>query len=381
MSTRRDFLKLSAAASCGILTGLPAHAAPQSAQPATKAADPRKILILGGTGFLGPAIVEAATRRGHTLTLFNRGKTNPQLFPEIEKLRGDRSTRELDALRGRQWDAVCDDCGYIPRHVREMTDVLRGSVKQYIFISSVSALGDKLRPGLDETAPVATMADESVEKVTGETYGPLKALCEQAAERAFPGATTNIRPGLIVGPGDPTDRFTYWPVRVQRGGEILAPGEPSDPVQIIDVRDLGEWIVRVIEQRTFGVYHALGPEKELSVGAMLSACRTASKAPGELTWVNAEFLESQKVTPWGDMPVWVPPTGDSAGFGRIDNRRAIAAGLRFRPIADTARDTLSWWNEQPEERRSKLRAGISAEREAEVLRAWHARTSSPRRKA
>lgn len=382
-ATRREFLHISALAATAAALGpgaLLSRAAPPEAKSSADGAStgksdrPLKILILGGTGFLGPAIINAARPRGHTLTLFNRGKTNPHLFPELEKLRGDRKTKDLSSLAGRDWDVVCDDCGYIPRHIREMADVLKGHVNHYIFISSVSAVGEKLTPNSDETTPVTTMPDETVEDVRAH-YGALKALCEKAAEEAFPGRTTNIRPGLIVGPEDPTDRFTYWPVRIDRGGEVLAPGEPADPVQVIDVRDLGEWIVRVMEQRTFGIYNALGPEQTLTIGRMLEACRKASSNEAKLTWVNADFLEQQKVEPWGDMPVWVPPRGASAGFGQISNRKAVRQGLKFRPIDQTAADTLAWFKAQPAERQ-KLRAGISSEREAEVLRAWHNRTAS-----
>lgn len=332
----------------------------------------RRILILGGTGFLGPQIVEAAQKRGHTLTLFNRGKTHPELFPNVEKLRGDRDG-DLKSLQGKKWDAVVDTSGYVPRIVRDSAVLLKDAVQQYVFISTLSVYGDTSKAGMDESTPVATIPDPTVEKVTGETYGALKALCEQAAEKAMPGRVSVIRPGLIVGPGDPTDRFTYWPVRVARGGEVLAPGSPSDPVQYIDARDLGEWIVEVIEGRTFGVYNAVGPKEELGIGRMLDACNAASGGKATFTWVDAAFLEEEKVAPWSDMPVWVPPVGDGAGFARTSAAKAIAKGLDFRPIDETVKATLDWFHTLPEDRQAALKSGIKPEREVEVLAAWRAR--------
>jgi 2'-hydroxyisoflavone reductase len=203
-------------------------------------------------------------------------------------------------------------------------------------------------------------------------YGPLKALSEQEAEKWFPKQTLIIRPGLIVGPRDETDRFTYWPVRIDRGGEVLAPGDPADPVQFIDGRDLAEWVIRMVEKRETGIYNATGPDKRLGVGAMLEGIKAANKSNANFTWVNTDFLEVQKVAPWSDMPVWVPPRGEEAGMGRINVKRALAKGLTFRPLAETARDTLAWFKSQPAERQ-KLKAGLSTEREAEVLAAWHKR--------
>lgn len=369
-TNRRDFLRLSSAAAGYALLATPGN--PLMAQTAggAKASKPKKILILGGTGFLGPDIVEAAIARGHTMTLFNRGKTNPHLFPELEKLQGDRNG-DLQALEGRKWDAVVDTSGYFPRVVRLSAELLKENAQQYIFISSISAYKDASKPNMDETAPVGKLDDESVEKITGETYGPLKAACEQAAEKAFPGRCTNIRPGLIVGPGDPTDRFTYWPVRVARGGEVLAPNSPDDPTQYIDARDLGAWIVQCIEDTTYGVFNAVGPKEPFTIGELLASCKRTSKSDATFAWVENSFLEANQVSGWSDLPVWVPRTGDFAGFGTIDNRRAVAKGLRFRPIDETTRDTLKWWNELPEERRAKLKAGIKPEREKEVLAAWH----------
>jgi len=220
---------------------------------------------------------------------------------------------------------------------------------------------------------VGTLEDETIEEITGETYGPLKALCEQSAERNLPGRTTVIRPGLIVGPLDRTDRFTYWPVRVKRGGEILAPGDGSDLIQFIDVRDLGEWIIHCIEQKVTGVFNADSQPGRLTMGKLLNGCLTVTGSDAELTWVDAAFLEEQGVQAWSDMPVWVPAQGEYAGFGQVSTAAAQAKGLKYRPLADTIGDTLAWFEEQPEERQAQLRAGISAEREAEVLAAWHAK--------
>ena len=357
--TRREFLKAAGAAGTLLAAG---------GFRSARAADNKKtLLILGGTRFLGPEIVDAAKKSGWTITLFNRGKTNPGLFPDLEKLQGDRNG-DLKSLEGRKWDAVVDTSGYYPREVRESATLLKDS-KQYVFISSISVFKDMSKPGTDETAPVATTPDETAEKVTNENYGALKALCEQAAETAMPGRVTNVRPGLIVGPNDGTDRFTYWPVRVSRGGEVLAPNTPADPVQFIDVRDLGDWIVRVIDTKTMGVFHATGnPQK---IGGLLDTCKAVTGSDARFTWVDAAFLKDQKVSEWGDMPTWLSPAGEDAGGNLVSNARAVAKGLTFRPLKVTVKDTLDWWKKEPAERQAKLKSGIKPEREAEVLKAWH----------
>ena len=338
----------------------------------------KRILILGGTAFLGPQLVEAARARGHTVTLFNRGKTRPELFPDVEKLHGDRDPLKgegLKALEGRSWDAVIDTSGYVPRIVRASASLLAPHVGQYVFISSISVYKEMTRPDLDERAAVATVADTQDEKVGEGNYGALKALCEQEAEAAFPGRATNIRPGLIVGPDDPTQRFTYWPVRVARGGEVLAPGSERDPVQFIDVRDLAEWTILALENRDVGIFNAVGPEKPYTVGAMLAACKQASGSDATFTWADAAFLEEQKVSGWSDLPVWVPPAGEEGGLSRVSIAKAVERGLKFRPVVDTARDTLTWFNGLPPERQEALRkrGGLSPEREREVLALWHQR--------
>ncbi len=370
-TTRRRFLKLSAAAGSALALGdrLPRALAADRDTASAPAGKKKSLLVLGGTMFLGPAVVDSARKLGYTITLFNRGKTNPQLFPDIEKLRGNRDG-DLKSLEGRTWDAVVDTSGYVPRVVRASAELLK-DCKNYVFISTMSVYADSSKPGGDETSPVGTIPDESVEKVTNESYGPLKALCEKAAEKTLPGKVTTIRPGLIVGPMDPSDRFTYWPVRVKRGGEVLAPGSPADPVQFVDVRDLANFAMHVIEKNITGTYNATGPAKELTIGALLDACKSVTRSNATFTWVNAEFLAEQKVSPWGDMPVWVPGEGESAGFARSNVSKSVKAGLTFRPVADTIRDTLAWWDTLPTERRDKLKSGIKSDREKEVLAAWH----------
>jgi nucleoside-diphosphate-sugar epimerase len=376
MSTsRREFLKWSALAGAWVGIGSTAPRAFARTRREDKPGAGKKLLILGGTQFLGPELVEAAKAHGWTITLFNRGKTNPQLFPELEKLHGDRDPKVgegLKSLEGRKWDAVVDTSGYVPRHVAASATLLAPNVKQYVFISTISVFPENTKAGADESAPVAKIDDETTEKVTNESYGALKALCEQAAEKAMPGRTTNIRPGLIVGPNDPTDRFTYWPVRVDRGGEVLAPGAPDDPVQLIDVRDLAEWAIRTIESGTVGLFNATGPAKTMGIGPMLDACKKASGSNATFAWADAAFLAEQQVAPWQDMPTWVPP--EEASLSKVNVAKAIGKGLTYRPIETTAKDTLDWWKKQPEERR-KLRTGISSDREAKVLQALHERKS------
>ncbi len=316
---------------------------------------------------------------GISVTVFNRGKTHPGELPKgVEQLVGDRSG-QLDALKDRKWDVVIDNPTSVPVWVRDVAQVLKGNVDRYVFISTISVYADTSKPGTVETAPLAKYTGTDPMKESRESiiaskfalYGPLKALSEQEAEKWFPKQTLIIRPGLIVGPRDETDRFTYWPVRIDRGGEVLAPGDPSDPVQFIDGRDLAEWTIRMAEKRETGIYNATGPEKTLGIGAMLDGIKQANKSKADFTWVNADFLEEQKVAPWSDMPVWVPPRGEDAGMGRISIQRALSKGLTFRPLDVTARDTLAWFKSQPAERQAKLKAGLTPEREAEVLAAWH----------
>lgn len=326
-----------------------------------------KILILGGTVFLGRHVVEAALARSHEVTLFTRGQHNPDLFPGVEKLRGDRDG-SLDVLRGRSWDAAIDTSGYVPRVVAASADLLRDSVGHYSFVSTLSVYTDVSRPGMDESAPVGTLEDESVEEITGETYGPLKALCEKAVEERLRGRTLVVRPGLIVGPDDPTDRFTYWPVRVARGGDVIAPGRLDRAIQVIDVRDLAQWMVSMTERQAAGVFNATGPDYVLTMGTLLDACRAVSGSDARFVWVDETFLLDRDVTPWTELPLWVPDTPEYAGFNAVDCSKATGAGLVFRPISDTIDDTLVWTETRPPDH--EWRAGMAPEREQEILREW-----------
>lgn len=344
-----------------------------------------RILILGGTGFIGPHQVRYALWRGHQVTLFNRGRQKEAWPGPVEELIGDRNTGDLKALAGREWDVAIDNPTSLPFWVRDAGAALRGKVGQYIFISTISVYAANDTPGADETAALEPFKGKDPLAVTPEAfradvgglYGPLKAASEAEARRQFGEAVTIIRPGLIVGPGDETDRFTYWPVRLARGGEVLAPGDGTDPVQFIDARDLAEWIIRAAEARHLGVYNATGPERPLTMGGMLAGITGAVHASPKLTWVPASFLDAQKVSAWSDMPVWVPASGDTAGFHSRSIRRALAAGLTYRPLAITAADTLAWFRTQPAERQAKLRAGLTPEREAEALAKWKASRTAP----
>ena len=368
-TTRRHFIKLSAATAGAF--AIPVGSTTLFAEQSVK---PLRILILGGTGFTGPYQVRYALSRGHKVTTFNRGKTHPGELPkEVEQLIGDRNG-QLDALKGRKWDIAIDNPTTLPVWVRDAAEILKGNVERYVFISTISVYADTSK-GADETAPLAKYegADPYKEtlqamKASGyKTYGPLKALSEKEAEKWFLGKTLIIRPGLIVGPRDETDRFTYWPVRIERAGEVLAPGTPKDPVQFIDARDLAEWTIRMVENRETGIYNATGPAQPLAIGEMLDQIKAALNSDTTFTWVPADFLEKQKVEAWSDMPVW---TGEESGMARTNITRALGKGLTFRPLGETARDTLAWFKSQPQDRQSKLRAGLTLEREAEVLAAW-----------
>jgi 2'-hydroxyisoflavone reductase len=327
-----------------------------------------RLLILGGTRFVGRELVEAALARGHAITLFNRGQHNPDLFPDVEKLRGDRAGN-LSALRGRQWDAVIDTCGYVPRIVKASAELLAKAVKHYTFISSISVYADPIEPHFTEAAPVRQLADPNIEEVNEQTYGGLKVLCEQAVEQALPDRTLIIRPGLIVGPHDPTDRFTYWPQRVAQGGEVLAPGDPDQPVQFIDVRDLAEWVVRLVEARRIGIFHATGPAYTLSLRRFLDECQAAANNAARFSWVAEQFLLDAGAVPWSELPLWVPAA--EAGLNTADCRKATEAGLMFRSLTDTIRDTLRWAATRPANH--EWQAGLPAEKETKILDAWHAR--------
>ena len=384
-TSRRDFVQLSLLAGGAVGLGLARKARAATAETG-KADKPLKILVLGGTGLIGPPMVEYAVGRGHEVTLFNRGKTNTHLFPDLEKLKGDRNddlsslAAEVDA--GRLWDAVIDNTASIPRWVNESAGLLADSADFYLYTSSISAYADSATPGADETAPTGQISPEDEAKVlttkdiTGENYGPLKARCEAEARRAFPDRSCVVRPGLIVGPGDYSDRFTYWPVRIYQGGEVMAPGNPSDPVQFIDCRDLGEWYIRLVKNGTTGDFNGVGPRSPMSIAGMLYGIRATVDNEISFTWVDADFLEESEVQAWMHMTVWVPPVGEYAGFSSSNIDRALAAGLTFRPLADTAVATVEYWNSLPEERRATPKAGCLPELEAKVLEAWHAKNQA-----
>jgi 2'-hydroxyisoflavone reductase len=337
---------------------------------------PLRILVLGGTRFIGVYMTGVALQRGHTVTLFNRGQTNPQLFPKLESLKGDRDG-ELDALRGRKWDAVIDDSGFVPRHVRLSAQLLAPNVRQYLFVSSVSVYASFATPP-DEDSPVGRLADESIEKVDENTYGPLKALCEKAALAALPGRVTVLRPGYIVGPDDNSDRFTYWPARAARGGEMLAPDGPGDPLQFVDVRDLARFTLDVLERNIAATFNVISPPGRFTMGDLLAeSVRSANSLakpiiPPRPVWVPSEFMQQHKVSLATDMPIWSDPTGADAAFAKINVARALQAGLTIRAIKDTVYDTLAWHLQRPESERAALKAGIDPAREREVLTAWHA---------
>jgi 2'-hydroxyisoflavone reductase len=393
---RRDLLKLGAAAGAATLLPRATAQAPAAKPPTQKlpvvavpaavgiarAAKPLNILILGGTGFTGPHQVRYALARGHKLTLFNRGRRPKEWPGEVEELTGDRETADLKSLEGREWDVCIDNPTSVPYWVRDVGRVLQGKVKQFVFISTLSAYADTATPGMTEDAPLAKYTGPDVMKETRDTlraninlYGPMKAACETEAEKWFPQITTVIRPTLIVGPGDDTDRFTYWPVRVARGGDVLAP-PAADPVQVIDARDLAEWTIRLCEQRAFGAYNGVGPDYEMGAGAMLHGIHAALGGNTRFHFTDQAFIDAQKIQPWGEFTAWVPGGGETAGFGRVSAARSIASGLTYRPLATTVTDLMAWFRALPAERQAGLRAGLKPEREAELLKAWRARAKA-----
>src|ERR1700742_3952695 len=364
---RRDFVTAMSAVALSVSQEIYGKDKPQPAKPL-------KILVLGGTKFLGVHIVERALAHGHTVTLFNRGKTNTDLFPQLEHLKGDRDA-QLDSLKGGHWDAVIDDSGYVPRHVKLSAELLAPNVGQYVFISTISVYASFAQPN-SEDSPLGKIADETSEKVDGGAYGPLKALCEKAAETAMPGRVTVVRPGLIVGPWDPTDRFTYWPARAARGGDMACPNTPKDRIQFIDSRDLAAFVIGLVESKTMGIFNATSPPGKFSMGELVQASITAANAqvkptpPPRPVWMSAEFLKNEKVAPWSDMPVWIPESGESAAFAEANGSKALAAGMAIRPVQPTVNDTLAWHLKRPEAERAKLQAGLTPEREQELLKAW-----------
>jgi 2'-hydroxyisoflavone reductase len=322
-----------------------------------------RVLILGGSLFLGRHLVEAALERGDEVTLFNRGRTGPDLFPGVERLRGDRDAGDLAALRRGSWDAVVDTSARVPRWVRDSASLLADRVEHYAFVSSISVYAEANVPGTDESAPTHRLEDETVEEITSpEVYGGLKVLCEEAAERALPGRALAIRAGLIVGPYDPTGRFTYWVHRIARGGEVLVPEPRDQPVQLVHARDLADWMLGMAERRQAGVLNATGPEAPLTMERLLEAIRDETGSDARLTWVDERSLVESGVEPWSDLPLWLAPetNPESASFLAIDVSKALAAGLRFRPLGETIRDAL-------EHAETSAEAGLDPARERELL--------------
>lgn len=343
-----------------------------------------KLLILGGTLFMGRHLVDAALARGHELTLFNRGRHNPQLYPQVEKLKGDRDS-DLSALQGRRWDAVIDTCGYLPQQVQATARLLSASVGHYTYISTISVYSEQNPPGVDESGALQMLNREQLSELAGVKlldaravekygafYGPLKRLCEQAAEEALPGRVLNIRSGLAVGPLDYRDRFTYWVRRVAQGGEVLAPGRPARPVQFIDARDLAEWTIRLIEKQETGIYNATGPDYELNMRRFLEECISATTSSARLTWVSNEFLSQAGVKAMTEVPMWHPKESRVVALSTANCRKAFAAGLRFRPLAETIHDTLAWQATRPTT--ESLSVGLAPERERQLLEDWHSQS-------
>lgn len=374
MLRRRQFLAAASAGVAAVAAGLGSN----GTLAKSRAAKPLRILMLGGTRFIGIHMTRLALERGHEVTHFTRGRSGLGLFPSVRQLNGDRNG-QIDALASGEWDAVIDNSGYVPRHVRLSAELLAPRVRQYVFVSSISVYPDFSVPRGEDSA-VGKLDDETVEKVDGTTYGPLKALCEQAAERAFPGRSTILRPGLIVGPEDNTDRFTYWPARAARGGEFIAPVGPSEAIQVIDARDLAAFALRCIEERTMGVFNLMSAPGQFTIGDLVTeSVRAAGRlakpaATPRPLWLPLAFLDAQKIEGWSDLPVWSASRDGEAAFAATPVQRALAAGLSIRPMRSTVTDTLAWHLARPEAQRNALKAGLSAEREAAALAAWRART-------
>jgi 2'-hydroxyisoflavone reductase len=378
-TTRRDFIK--SAALTGAAVGVGALAAPWPAR--VFAADPLKVLILGGTGQTGPHLIRELLDRGHTVTMFNRGNRSEDLFPNVECLIGDREPGAENGLaalhaeldKGRRWDICIDIWPHIPKIVETTAALLKDHVGHFMYVSSISVYTSFATPNADETDAVGEAPDADDVEFNWELFGPFKAECENRVRRIYPDNHTIFRPGLIVGPRDFSFRGGYWPYRVRQGGEVLAPGDGKTPIQIIDGRDLTAFQAHCMETRTGGTFNVTGPHPDspLTMGGYLETCRKVTGSDATFVWADNAFLEEHEVGAWSNMPCWLPAEGDTAGFGSRSVARAVAAGLTFRPVADTAHDTLAWLDELPEERREGVikRAGLPAEREAEVLKAWH----------
>jgi 2'-hydroxyisoflavone reductase len=373
---RREWLFSAGAA---MLTARQAFAQDATSRPVNRRGPggPKRILMLGGTGFIGPHFVREALASGARITLFNRGRTRPEPTPGVETLLGDRNG-QLDALKGRDWDVVIDNSGYVPRHVQLTTQLLREHAAHYLYISTVSVYADLSAPGTTETAPLEQLEDPATEQVNGETYGGLKALCEKPVAIDFRGRHTIVRPTYIVGPGDDTDRFTYWPWRMARGGDMLAPGAPPDPIQYIDVHDLARFVVACALERRVGVFNACTPPGFATIGDLIETSRQVTGASTTVHWADERFLQSTGVLEDPGLPIWMPQSGPTAGAALVSSAPAVRAGLRFRPLAATVRDVYEWQKTRPPERREKLRAGLTEAQEAQLLGKWRARAGMER---
>ena len=332
---------------------------------------PVKVLILGGTGFIGPHFVHALTEAGHTVTLFNRGKRDPEAKQGVEQLLGDRNG-DLKSLEGRDWDVVVDNSGYTPGAVKLSAELLRPRTRHYVFISSIAVYADFQNPPIDEDHALAPILGMPQDKLEGDNYGPLKVLCEQVVQKVYGKDASIIRPTYIAGPGDFSDRFTYWPFRVAQGGKMLAPGTPDDPIQYIDVRDLADFVRLSVEKRIAGRFNLCTPPRWATMGKLLEASKWVTGTNTSIEWAGTDFLMAEKVIEpamWAsqELPIWAPPSGPSLGHGLVASARAQAQGLKFRPLETTIRETLEWQRARPPEKQ-KLRSGLTADREAELLK-------------
>ena len=365
---RRQFIKAGALGAAASIAGMP-----QMAVADEKTFKSLDILILGGTGFLGPHMVREALRRGHNVTLFNRARSNTGLFPDLETIKGDRDNG-LDGLKGRSWDAVLDNSGYVPRHVQDSAQLLAAKTDRYVYTSTVSVYADFHIHNL-ESSPLATIADETVEEVTGETYGPLKALCEKrAASEIAPDKLTVIRPTYVCGPGDHTDRFSYWPIRTRKGGEMIWPGKPGDVIQIIDVNDLANFTLDTVDHNISGIFNAVNPAGKYTMADLLEDSQAVSGTTVEPLWASEEFLYENDLAGSRSIPIWSPTGGENGGSGTFSGEAARAVGLHNRPERETARNVLTWWDAQSEERRADMKAGLAPDREAELIAALNAKS-------
>ena len=365
---RRRFLKTSMLGGAALAAGC-APATDSQQEIVAAPFKPMKLLILGGTGVIGPHMVKEALRRGHEVSLFNRGRTNNELFPDLTLYKGDRNGG-LQSLEGGSWDVVIDNSGYVPRHVEESARLLSSVVSHYLFVSTISVYAVSAAP-ITEESPLETMEDETVEEVTGESYGPMKALCEhRVITEVGADRTTILRPTYICGPGDRTDRYTYWPVRTMHGGEMLWPGTPADDIQIIDVRDFANFTIDCLEQKTNGIFNTVTPLESFKMGDLLEDSLAVTDADVTPVWVDKEFITEHKVAEGGALPIWEHPDGEYYPLSLCDGTRAVAAGLRNRPTRETARDTINWWKSLPADRTDSLRSGLKPEKEAEFLSLW-----------